>query len=165
MSDFDKFGTAVPDTDGKALEWDSEIEQEGGGQYRLLPEGDYPFTVKSYDRSRHEGSEKIPPCWKAVIHLIVHDKDGDVEVQNNLFLHEKQEWTLSQFFIAIGQKKHGEKLKMRWNDVPGSTGVVHLAPREWKGKQYNNVKYFVDPEKAASTPSAAAGKGFTAGAF
>ena len=52
----------------RELDWDDTIEKESG-EYVLLPEGDYPFLVESFDRARHAGSEKLPqqytwPCSK-----------------------------------------------------------------------------------------------------
>ena len=35
--------------------WEDEIVNEGG-DFVLLPEGDYDFTVAKYERARHEGS-------------------------------------------------------------------------------------------------------------
>lgn len=40
--------------------WEDEIVNEGG-DFVLLPEGDYDFTVAKYERARHEGSAKVPP--------------------------------------------------------------------------------------------------------
>ena len=42
----------------RELNWDDTIEKDN--QFVLLPEGDYNFTVESFDRARHPGSEKIP---------------------------------------------------------------------------------------------------------
>ena len=49
------------------LGWDDEIQNEGG--YEVLPEGDYTFRVEKFERARHAGSEKIPPCNKAILTL------------------------------------------------------------------------------------------------
>ena len=38
--------------------WEDEIVNEGG-DFVLLPEGDYDFTVAKYERARHEGSAKL----------------------------------------------------------------------------------------------------------
>lgn len=166
---FENMGTVVPFED-EALGWDSTIENEGTDTslYRLLPEGKYPFTVKRFERAQYNGSEKMPPCPEADLTILVHDKDGDVEVKDRLFLTKKTEWKLSQFFIAIGQKKHGEPLKMDWMKVPGATGMLELNHRKGTGnyadKEYNQIKKYLEPgEKAASANPAPAT--YTAGKF
>ena len=44
--------------------WDDEIQRDDS-PFQVLPEGDYNFTVKKFERARHSGSEKIPACNKA----------------------------------------------------------------------------------------------------
>lgn len=39
-------------TEMRELGWDDEISREGG-EFLLLPEGDYNFVVESYERARH----------------------------------------------------------------------------------------------------------------
>ena len=108
-------------------------------------------TNRLFDRVRFNGSEKMGPCWEADLNISVHDKDGDVEVKDRLFLHRKAEWKLSQFFIAIGQKKHGEPLKMNWNLVPGATGRLVIKHRKGTGqyadKEYNQIDKYLEPEE------------------
>ena len=44
--------------------WEDEIVNEGG-DFVLLPEGDYDFTVAKYERARHEGGQKCRPAiWQ-----------------------------------------------------------------------------------------------------
>ena len=59
---------------GHELGWEDEIQQESS--FILLPEGDYRFTVEKFDRARHNGSDKIPPCNKAILHFRVFSPDG-----------------------------------------------------------------------------------------
>jgi len=141
MTDFDR-----------ELSWDDEISKEDS--FVLLPEGDYNFTVESYERARHNGSEKIPPCNKAIVKIRVCSSEGDVTLQHTLLLHTKMEWKLSEFFLAIGQKKPGEPLRMNWNQVPGSTGRLSLYIDTYKkdGKEYQNnkIKQFYQKESGGS---------------
>ena len=65
----------MAETIGRELDWDDEIENEGGG-WVLLPEGEYDFIVEKFERGRHEGSAKIPPCNKAVLTLGMDCADG-----------------------------------------------------------------------------------------
>ena len=48
--------------------WDDEIEKDGG-DFVLLPEGDYNFTVAKFERGRFAGSEKMPACNQAKLEL------------------------------------------------------------------------------------------------
>lgn len=172
---FEQMGSVV---EGKAFGWDDEITAEGGNRtYRILEEGDYAFIIKDVERSMYEPASpdsKIPACPKAIIHMLVlpgkPDATEPVEVSTNLFLHSSQEWKLATFFLAIGVKKKHEPLRMRW-DLKGMEGWCHMAPREYNGKKYNNVQYFIEPEKAPArnphidAPQPVKSAGFTPGAF
>lgn len=116
---------------GRELNWDDEIQQESS--WILLPDGDYKFTVEKFDRARHNGSEKIPPCPKAIVSFRVFDTNGNsVLLSENLFLHTSMEWKLSEFFASIGMKQKGEKARMNWNEVYGKSGVCHVKIRNYK---------------------------------
>lgn len=122
----------------------------------MLPEGDYNFKVAGFERARHEGSEKLPPCNKAIVTLEVDSPEGSVYIKHNLFLHSKCEGLLSAFFTGIGLKKHGEPLRMNWNAVIGTTGRCKLGIRKWIGKngeemQSNEVKRFYAPDSASTS--------------
>ena len=102
--------------------WDDVIEKDGG-DFVLLPEGDYNFTVTKFERGRFNGSDKMPACNQAKLELTIHSLEyGDVTVFHTLFLHTKTEGLLSNFFAGIGQKKKGERARMNWNAVVGSRG-------------------------------------------
>ncbi len=160
---FENMGKDVVfEEENQALEWDSTIENEGGNSFRLLPEGEYPFTVENFERVKFPGSEKMPPCWEADLNISVHDKEGDVEIRDRLFLTKKTEWKLSQFFISIGLKKPGEPLKMNWNQVPGARGRLVIKHRKGTGqyadKEYNQIDKYVEPAAPAITSKYTAGK-------
>lgn len=152
--DYKDLGTVEPLNESQELAWDGTIVAESEPkEYVLLPEGDYAFTVEKFDKQRFipkKPDSKIPECWAAVVHLNVypHQSDADpVPMQSRLFLHSVQEWKLSEFFLAIGQKKHGEPLRMNWSLVPGAQGYLHVNHREYNGKRYNNVQHFIDPAR------------------
>ena len=157
----------MDNNEGYALDWGDTINEES--EFTLLPEGDYDFTVTKFERARHSGSSKLPPCNKAVLTLSVSDGKGNSgTIIHNLFLHKKVEGLLSAFFIAIGQKKHGEPLDMDWNRVTGSKGRCKVFIDEWEGdkgekKQSNKIKKFYEPD--TTQPSSAPGGGFTPGRF
>lgn len=130
----------------RELGWDDEIEKDSG-DFLLLPEGDYDFVVESFERGRHNGSEKLPACNKAMLKLRIDTPDGTALINHNLFLHTKTEGMISAFFTSIGQKKKGEKIKMNWNAVIGAKGRCKVDIREWTGtdgekRQSNEIKRF-----------------------
>ena len=134
----------------RELDWGDSIERES--EFVLLPEGDYEYTVQSFERARHAGSVKLPPCNKAVIKLLIKSPEGEAIVTNNLFLHTKTEGMLSAFFASIGQKKKGEPLTMNWTTVPGTTGRCKVGIRTWENDngedmQSNEIKRFYPREE------------------
>lgn len=143
----------------RELGWDDEIEKDGS-DFILLPEGDYDFKVESFERGRHNGSEKLPPCNKAILKIRIDTDNGTALINHNLFLHNRTESMLSAFFMSIGQKKKGEKVKMNWNAVIGAKGRCKVKIREWTG---------TDGEKHKSNDIAKfypfEGKKFEAGKF
>ena len=142
----------------KALNWDDEIVKDSG-EFTLLPEGDYAFKVINFERAWYDGSDKIPPCNKAIITIKIEAPEGTTELKENLFLTTKTEGLLSAFFASIGQKKKGEPLRMNWNKVIGSTGKVKVGTRTYNDSTYNQVKRWLSPEEPKSAG------GFKPGAF
>ncbi len=148
----------------KELNWNDTIENDGA-DFILLPAGEYDFTVKSYTRGRHNGSEKLPPCNKAILDLEIYSSEGPVTLKHNLFLHTKVEGLLCAFFTCIGQRKHGEKLTMDWNKVSGAKGRCEIYVDKWKNDkgvemQSNKIKKFIEPKENAAPTST-----YTPGAF
>lgn len=136
----------------RELGWNDAIEKDGS-DFELLPEGDYDFEVLSFERGRHAGSEKLPPCNKAVLTIKLTGANGSTtNITHQLFLHTKCEGLLCAFFTAIGQRKHGERLNMNWNLVPGSKGRCKIGIHEWKGndgevRKSNEIKKFYEPQQ------------------
>ena len=128
---------------GRELSWDDQIENEGS-DFEPLPDGEYDFEIRTMERGRFAGSDKMAACNKATIDCVIKDSDGNEHhVFDDLILNSKMEWKLCQFFLCIGQRKKGEKLKPRWNEVPGATGRFKIYVNEYKdknGKQRRNNK-------------------------
>lgn len=140
----------------RELAWDDEISEESS--FILLPEGDYTFTVKSFERARFNGSEKMPPCNMAKVTFTIHGVDGDADVTENFLLCNRMEWKLSALFLSLGLKKHGEPLRMNWNAVPKSTGKCHIfvdtyVKKDGSQGQSNKIKKFYAYDEAVQTLS------------
>ncbi|QOY37069.1 hypothetical protein AWH56_005355 [Anaerobacillus isosaccharinicus] len=128
----------------RELGWEDEIEKEGGN-FVLLPPGDYNFTVAKFDRGRFPGSEKMPPCNQAKLELTIHSpQHGDITIFHNLMLHTKTEGFLSNFFMGIGQKKPGEKLRMNWNAVVRAKGRCKIIQNKYMSKGEERVNNQVE---------------------
>ncbi len=130
------------------LDWNDSIESDGQ-EFIVLDEGDYVFRVTNFERGRFAGSEKIPPCNKAIITADVISEKGKTTIRFDLIMYKSMEWRLSAFFRCIGQKKHGEKLTMDWNKVIGSYGLAHIIQRKYTNqygeeKTINDVDKFID---------------------
>ena len=152
------FGT-VEDL-GMEMDWNDEIEKESS--FILLPAGDYDFTVSGFERARFDGSEKMGPCNMAKITIDIESKEGIASIQNRLFLNRKCEGILCSFFGSIGQRKHGEKLKMDWTKVIGSRGRAKIGTRTYNGKEYNDIKQFIYPDDSTQSQE---NKSFKPGTF
>ena len=138
--------------DNNCMGWDDSIENDGQ-EFVVLPEGDYTFTVTNFERGRFPGSQKIPPCNKATITISIDSDKGAATARFDLILYRTLEWKLSQFFRAIGQKKHGEKMTMDWSKVPGARGRAHIKPRTYvkdgNERQVNDMDHFLDYDPSA----------------
>ena len=137
------------------MEWNDSI-LEDGQQTPILEEGDYNFVVAAFERARHPGSAKVPPCNKAVLSLMINTPNGSVVIKTDLLLYRTLEWRISAFFRSIGQKKHGERLAMDWSKVPGAAGRAHIKVSEYTDKwntvrKKNEVGYFIDKEEETGT--------------
>ena len=130
------------------LDWDSEISKESS--FIEVKPGEYDFTVVSFERGYHNGSEKLPACPKATLHLELDTPEGKAPVTHNLFISRRTEGLLCEFFLCIGQKKHGEPLRMDWSKVTGSRGRCKVGTREYNGNTYADVKKFLEPKAAPS---------------
>jgi hypothetical protein len=140
--------------------YEGTIENEDGG-FVLLPDGDYDFTVNKITRSRYEGSAKMPSCNTVSVELTVWGAGGDsATITERFFLVKKFEWKLSQFFLSIGLKKHGEQLVMRWN-IEGYKGKCKVYIDNYKKQdgsdgQSNKIKKFYAYDENVRTVSSTA---------
>lgn len=111
------------------------------------------------------------PCWDAknrdgLTIQIDGGEKGHSVVTHRLYLHTRTEGLLCAFFESIGQRKHGEALRPRWNEVNGSRGRCRVGIHEYTNKygdkrQSNEITRFLPPEE----PKAAQGQSWTQGSF
>ena len=156
----------------KEFGWDDQIQNDS--EFEVLPEGDYNFRIVKFERGRHPGSEKLPPCNKAILTIELSGGGRKTTIEHNLFLHSKCEGLLCEFFTAIGQRKHGEALTPRWNEVIGSTGTCRVSVRKWTSnrdgqeRESNDIKRFYEKGRqvnVAPSPAVQAQATYTAGQF
>lgn len=115
------------------FDWDSVILNDN--EFTLLDEGDYDFKVTKLDK----GYAKSSGAPMATVTCEVTGDQGSTTCIVYLTLQKNCEWKLSQFFRSIGQKKHGEPLKMDWSKVVGSTGrcKVYIDTYTYEDKNEN----------------------------
>lgn len=154
--------------DAHEIGWGDQIVAEGG-EFLLLDEGDYDFTVTAFERGRFPGSAKIPACNKAVLTLTVQTPNGEANTKYDLILWSSLEWKISEFFRAIGQKKSGEAFVPRWNEVVGSKGRAHFKPRKYlkngEERQVNDISKFYDAPQTQQNYTTAHQAGWQQGKF
>lgn len=139
-----------------------EIDYEGtitdeGSEFTLLPDGDYDFTVSKVTRCRYEGSDKVPACKEVDVELTIWGAQDKTIITERFYLVRKFEWKLSQFFLSIGVKKHGESLNMRWN-IEGMRGkckvyINHYKKNDGSDGQNNKIKRFYAYDDKVTTVS------------
>lgn len=134
MSDYNNY---YENDNNDGFEWDDYIELDTP-DFITLPPGDYDFEVVGFERGRFPGGAKLKPCNKAELTLQVKSDAGVARFKTDLLLTKPLEWKLSSFFRSIGQKKHGERLRMDWNAVPGAKGKCRVAVREYTDRNGNN---------------------------
>lgn len=141
----------MPEKD--VLDWNARIEDDGNGEFTLLPPGEYPFRVTGLEYQRSNASNA--PMAKVTLEV---EYDGElVNVFDYLVLTKKAEWKLCSFFRSVGMKKHGEPFVMNWSRVVGAMGRAKLYVEKYTKKdgtdgESNKVKHYIDPPGAAPAP-------------
>ena len=82
---------------GREFGWDDEIQNDSPDLV-LLPEGEYPFEVTKFERQRHPGSAKLPPCAMALLTIQIDGGEkGPSVVTHRLNLHTPTEGLQSAY--------------------------------------------------------------------
>lgn len=150
-----------------ALSWDSPIEKESS--FTLLPAGEYDFKVDKMNRGTYQPSpnssiREVSP--QAELEITIFGENETTTVNERLILHSKTEWKLSEFFIAIGQKKQGQPLNPNWALVPGAIGrceieVNKYTNKEGQERENNRITKFLPPLTQPVQQQNAGNVGFT----
>lgn len=138
---------------GYELDWNGYVEHDS--TFEPFPAGDYDFEVVAFERGRHDGSEKLPPCNKATMSIkLIHPDGRTAIIKHNLFLHSVTEGMLCSFFVSIGLRKHKEKFNLagKFEAAVGRKGRCKVYIDTWTGRdkeemKSNKIKYFYDPEE------------------
>lgn len=139
-------------TEERAFSWDDEFT-EVEDSFQIVPPGDYDFTIVDFERAHFDGSDKMPACPMAKLTYEVQTPDGTKgRIRQNLFLHSKSEWQLTNFACAVGMMQRGDgHFRIAWNQLIGATGRMQVSVRKYNGKDYNDVKRFYDKTAAPKT--------------
>lgn len=146
-----------------AIGWDDEVSSadagnatQSGDEFVVLEPGTYPFEVKKVERGSFKGSDKLPPCNKVKVGILLDGGDaGSGWSNHNFFMHTSTLWKIYRFMEAIGLRKKGDTTAsaIPWSKVvKGMTGRCTVKKREWNGKMYNEVTEWLPPDSADSEP-------------
>ena len=147
--------------EGFARNWDDEVENpDEGGEFITLDPGVYEFECTKFEREKWKGSAKIPAgTWVAVLTFDV----AGATIRHKFFLWSTCDGINAQFLISAGLRKHGDVLKMNFQDAVGCTGWCKVTNRagqgKYDGKVFNEIDRFLEhapedpPRQQAATPA------------
>lgn len=161
-----------------AMDLDERVKDDSSFDFVLLEPGVYPFEVAKVENEYFNGSEKVPPCPKVNVSLRIALPDGSsTTVRDGILCYcEGRDaegnayggnvWRISEFFRAIGGKRHGESAETNWSPdyLVGKKGMVKIGNRTYtatrganKGKemQSNEVVNYLDYSAPAQPASGA----------
>jgi hypothetical protein len=153
------------DTSG-GFGWNEAVDPTNqGSDFVILPEGEAFFTVTKLERTRKEFG-KFGTINVAIISLMVTSADVDadtpVEVKEQIGLHRDLEWKITQFFTALGHRKHGDtgKFVPDWSKIVNESGRCVIQHRKYAKRTdapgvqsgtSNDIKEFIAPEEENAT--------------
>lgn len=131
----------------EAMDWNSPIEDDGQ-QFVILPEDtEVDCTVIEFEQAFTTAGA---PMAKLRIKCVA--AEGKTIVDENLALQKNCEWKLCEFFTALGQRVHGQRIVPDWEKVLGAKFRAVLKKEPWKSnpdKFNNKIKRYLEPVLAA----------------
>lgn len=118
-----------------ALDWDSSIENKN--EYNLMPAGtEVDFTVREIEKGRNV--KWNCPMMKIKMEC-TNPECGKTTVFEQISLHTKAQFFITQFFAAIGLLNRNEKksIAAMVKDAIGLRGRARLKIDTWEGKDGN----------------------------
>ena len=151
-------------TNNGAIDWDDEVSAADAGEnqqnddFVVLPKGTYPCMIMKVERGSFKGSQKLPPCNKVKVGIIIDGGDaGRGWSDHNFYMHTSTLWKIYQFLEALGLRKKGDATAGRipWEKVAkGLTCRVEIHPREWDGKEFNEIDKWLPPSSDGQSETA-----------
>lgn len=139
-----------------AIGWDDEVSSADAGdnaqndELVVLPDGTYPCKVMKVERGSFKGSQKLPPCNKVKVGVLIDGGDtGRGWSDHNFYMHTSTLWKIYQFMEAIGLRKKGDTTAttIPWAKVTkGMSCRCEVTSREYNGKTYNEVTKWLPAE-------------------
>ena len=139
-----------------AIGWDDEVSSADAGESSqnddivVLPDGTYTCKVMKVERGSFKGSQKLPPCNKVKVGVIIDGGDaGRGWSDHNFYMHTSTLWKIYQFMEAIGLRKKGDTTAatIPWAKVTkGMSCRCEVTSREYNGKTYNEVTKWLPAE-------------------
>lgn len=135
----------------EVIDFDGEVSNDGEA-FVTLPEGDeVTFAITEVEKGRNKAGDKPQVALKLTcVSVNGHGRTG---VKDYITMTRKSEWKLCELFTALGFRKHGEKLALRW-DIIGKTGRATVTVDKYVGKNgdaltSNKIKHYLEPVSAA----------------
>jgi len=139
-------------------DWDSPADVDDTGGSVVLKNGEYRFVVKSKTNTISKG-EKTAGAHQASLVLMVYDiNDENYEnrigtAYDRLTLHDSTWGMVCAFFRAIGERKHGESIVPKWDEVVGAPGKAVLYQDTYNNKTSMKVKNYLFPDEVPAEPT------------
>ena len=139
-------------------DWDSPADIDDTGGSVVLKNGEYRFVVKSKTNTISKG-EKTAGAHQASLVLMVYDiNDENYEnrigtAYDRLTLHDSTWGMVCAFFRAIGERKHGESIVPKWDEVVGAPGKAVLYQDTYNNKTTMKVKHYLFPDEEPVEPT------------
>ena len=120
-----------------AFGWDEEVETVDSS-FTLLPEGEYEFVVKDFERGRTKGSAKMPACDQGIYTLHMLNPGGlSADLRHFLPLDDSMRWKITQCFQGLGRipedRPEGTTGRCPWANAVGCKGRAEVGVRTWTG--------------------------------